>query len=429
MEQKFEVIVVGAGPAGCACVYKLAQAGVQVLVVERGRFPGAKNTWGGAYFGPTLSQLFPDFYKEAPFERFVAFRKLSALSDDSCLTLDFTTERFSKLPYDGIILLRTRFDQWFASKVEGAGAAVASGLHVDGPVIQDGRVAGIMTDGDRILSDVVVACDGVNSILAQQAGLRGELLPHQVKQGVKEVIALPRETIEARFGLTGDEGVVWEFFGTCTRGVPGGGYICTNKESLSVGVVAELSALVECRVTANELLEGFKSHPLISRFVKDGKLVEYAGHLIPSGGLNMMPRLYGDGILVAGDAAGMTVGTGPILEGANFAVASGVAAAETILKAREAKDFSALSLADYEQRLRQGFVLKDLQTFKGSAQFLENRRLYSTYPDVACDFAKRMLSNDGEPRKLAWQLFREAMKGRTSAWQLARDALRGRKAL
>jgi electron transfer flavoprotein-quinone oxidoreductase len=429
MEQKFDAIVVGAGPAGCACGYKLAKAGFEVLVVERGKFAGAKNMWGGVFFGPTLDELIPDFWTEAPIERHIACHRLSFLTDEDCLSIEFTTPRFSQPPYNGFILLRSKFDRWFATKVQEAGAIVASGLEADDLLWDGNRVVGIKAGSDELPAGVVIACDGVNSFLAQKAGLRGELKPQDVKQGVKEVIALPKETIEQRFNLGGDGGIAWEFIGSCTRGLPGGGFIYTNKESLSIGVVVQLNTLIERGIKANDLLEDLKKHPAVASLLDGGKLVEYSAHLIPVSGINMMPKLYTDGLLVAGDAAAFVVGTGLILEGANFAVASGVAAAETVIRAKQTGDFSANSLAYYRELLEQSFVLKDLKTFSKAPRFLENPRIYTTYPELACDLAERFFTNDGQPRKRVWQLFREARKGKISLWQMARDLIQGWRAI
>jgi len=429
MEQRFDAIVVGAGPAGCACGYQLAQSGLQVLVVERGKFAGAKNMWGGAFFGPTLAELIPGFWAEAPIERYVVSNKLSCLTDEACLSLEFTTPKFRQLPYNGFTVLRSKFDRWFATKVQETGAIVAAGLQADDLLWEGNQVVGIKAGGDELPASVVIACDGVNSILAQKAGLGGELKPQDVKQGVKEVIALPRKTIEQRFNLSGDEGIAWEFIGSCTRGLPGGGFIYTNKDSLSVGIVVQLDALAENQVKANDLLEDFKRHPAIASLLEGGKLVEYSAHLIPVSGINMMPRLYTDGLLVTGDAAALVLGTGLILEGANFAVASGVAAAETTIKAKQTGDFSARSLAHYRELLEQSFVLKDLKTFSKAPHFMEKPRIYTTYPELACNLAERLFTSDGKPRKKAWQLLREASKGKISLWQIALDLMQGKEAI
>jgi len=429
MKEKFDAIVIGAGPAGCACGYTLARAGMQVLVVERGKFAGAKNMWGGALYGPILGDLIPNFWEEAPFERYIACHRFSALSKDSCLSADFTTPKFSEPPYNGVTILRSKFDRWFATKVEEMGAIVATGLGAE-DIIWDGNfIAGIEAGGDKLPASVIVSCEGVNSVITEKAGIKNKFKARDVKQGIKEVIALPRETIEQRFNLTGNEGIAWEFVGSFTRGLPGGGFIYSNKDSLSVGIVVQLNALAEKQVKANDMLEDFKAHPYIARLIDGGKLLEYSAHLIPVSGINTMPKLYRDGFLVAGDAAGFVVGTGLILEGANFAVASGIAAAETINRAKQRGDFSESSLAYYQELLEKSFVLKDLRTFKGAPHFLENQRIYSLYPDLACDLAEKLLTNDGKPRKKVWKHLREAMSSKVSLFQVARDLLKAVKTI
>jgi electron transfer flavoprotein-quinone oxidoreductase len=423
MKQRFDAIVVGAGPAGCACGYTLAKAGLEVLVAERGKFAGAKNMWGGVFYGPALNQLFPNLWQEAPVERYVVRHRFSLLTADACLSAEFTTRKFGQPPYNGFTVLRSKFDRWFATKVEQVGAIVATGLQADDLLWDGNQITGIKAGGDELPAGVVIACDGVNSVLAGRAGLRDKLQPQDMKQGVKEVIQLPRELVEQRFNLAGDEGIAWEFIGSFSRGLPGGAFIYTNKESLSVGIVVQLSALVENKARANDLLEEFKQHPAVAGLLAEGKLVEYSAHLIPVSGLAMMPALYTDGLLVAGDAAALILGTGLTLEGANFAVASGVAAAETVIKAKQVGDFSKKSLSYYPELLRKSFVLKDLATFRKAPHFLENPRIYSLYPELACDLAEKLFTNDGTPRKRTWKLLRQVMDGRISLSQIARDLM------
>ena len=142
-----------------------------------------------------------------------------------------------------------------------------------------------------------------------------------------------------------------------------------------------------------------------------------------------MPNLHANGLLVAGDAAAFVLGTGLILEGANFAIASGLAAAEAVIHAKQKADFSAKSLAYYQDLLEQSFVLKDLKTYRKAPHFLENPRIYSSYPELACDLAERIFTNDGKPREKTWQLLREAMKDRVSWRQLICDLMQARRAI
>lgn len=428
-KQKFDAIIVGAGPAGSACGYSLAKAGLEALVVERGKYAGAKNMWGGAYYGPGLNQLFPNFWEEAPVERYIHRHRFSLLTPESILSTEFSTTKFAAPPYNGFSVLRAKFDCWMASKAEQAGAIVATGLQADDLLWDEKMITGVKAGGDELPADVVVACDGVNSILAEKAGLRDKLRSKDIKQGVKEVIKFPRDILEQRFFLRGEQGLAWEFIGTFTQGIPGGAFLYTNQDSLSIGIVVELDALAEKKLKANDLLEEFKNHPEIAPLLADGELVEYSAHLIPTAGKAMIPQLYADGFLVAGDAAGLVLASGLMLEGANFAIASGIAAAETIISAKKKQDFSKQGLSLYTELLKQSFVLKDLDTFQKAPQFLKNPRIYSQYPRLACDLAQKIYTNEGKPRQKAFKLMQESMAGEMNFWQLLKDFIRIKGAL
>lgn len=425
--EKFDAIVVGAGPAGSTAAYVMAKAGLQVLVLERGKYPGAKNMWGGAFFGPVMEQLYPDFWKEAPVERQVSRHAISFLTPQDALSIDFSSERFEK--NRGFIVLRAKFDQWLAKQAEQAGAIIAAGLQADDLLFEGDAVTGVKAGNETFPGSVVILADGANSLLAAKAGLRKDYNFHDVKQGVKEVIKLSREIIENRFQLQGDNGAVMECIGSCTRGLPGGGFLYTNRDSVSVGVVVQLSALVENRTKASDLLEDFKSHPVIAEYIRGGQSVEYSAHLIPVSGLKILPALAKDGVLVAGDAAGLVLGTGLILEGANFAMASGIAAAETVIQAKSNNNFTGSALAQYEQLLRKGFVLQELKTFKKAPAFLENKRIYTTYPELACDMAMSIFENNGGIREGSFKTLMASMKGKISFWQLISDAYRAKESL
>ena len=425
---KFDVVVVGAGPAGCAAAYTLAKAGLQVLVCERGKYAGAKNMWGGAFFGPQMYEIFPDFPKEAPIERFVNRHTITLLDREDALTFDFRTPHGPGARH-GFITLRAKFDRWMSGKAEEAGAIVAASLQADDLIREGNAIKGVKAGTEEFPADVVILAEGVNSLLTEKAGLRKADSAHDMKQGVKEVIRLPREILEERFQLQDEEGVAMEFLGSCTRGLPGGGFLYTNRDSLSLGLVVQLSAVLAKQVKISELLEDFKKHPMIHPLIRKGELVEYSAHLIPVSGLKMMPRLFSDGILVVGDAAALVLGTGLILEGANFSVASGVAAAKAVIQAKGRGDFSGAALQQYERILQDGGTLRDFQTFRRAPEFLETERIYSVYPQWACGLARKVFTNDGKPRRNTFQVVRESMKGKVTLGNLISDALKARKAI
>ena len=206
--EKVEVIVVGAGLAGLSTAYFLADAGLDVLVVERGDFPGSKNVTGGRIYLNPLRDLFPDLWEQAPLERHVTRERLTAMARESATTVELRSERFNRQPYHSYTILRARFDRWFADRVAEKGALIIPKFKVDDLVIEDGRVVGIIADGDAIYADVVVAADGVLSLMAEKAGLREKQQPRHFAVSMQEIIELPRQTIEDRFDLEGDAGLV-----------------------------------------------------------------------------------------------------------------------------------------------------------------------------------------------------------------------------
>ena len=96
MTNKFDAIVVGAGPAGSAAAYTMAKAGLSVLVIERGEFPGAKNTSGAVLYGEILGTLVPNFWQEAPVERWINNQIISLLGKDSFVNINYGREQAAR---------------------------------------------------------------------------------------------------------------------------------------------------------------------------------------------------------------------------------------------------------------------------------------------------------------------------------------------
>ena len=336
-DDRFDAIVVGAGPAGVTAARELATAGLTVVVLERGQFPGAKNVWGGILYRAPTEAMLPGFEAEAPLERPIIEQRYLLLADDDLLGLTYRSQRFSEPPYNAYSVLRSPFDRWHATTAEAAGAEVYSEITVTDLLWEDGAVVGVTTgeaEGELYARCVVLA-DGANSLLAQKAGLRREWSPMDQALVAKELIAMPAGTIEDRFGLPPGLGTALEIFGESTMGLLGYGFIYTNQESLSIGTGALLGDLIETGINVNDMIDRFKRHPAIAPLLAGGETIEYSAHLIPEGGYHRMPRLYGDGVVVVGDAAGFV---NPLnREGVNLAMLSGKLAAQAITEAIAAR--------------------------------------------------------------------------------------------
>src|SRR3990167_4465659 len=365
MSDKFDCILIGAGPSGIACAYKLAKAGLNIVVFERGEYPGSKNVSGGVLYSTVLNKLIPEFWKEAPVERHVTKRRYSILSKDSEMAMELTFDSFNNPPYNNsFTVLRAKFDQWFAKKAEDAGAIILTETVVDDFIWQDGKVIGVKArrEGGDVFADVIVCAEGANSLLAEKAGLKKKPTDHQMISAAKEVISLPREVIEDRFNLENDDGLTMEFFGDAVKGMIGSGFIYTNKDSLSIGVGCPISVMKKNNMRPNDLLDAFKVHPMVKKFLRGGKTEELSAKMIPEPGYKNLPKLVANGLLLVGDSAGF-VNPSLYREGSNMAMASGAMAAEAILEAKEEGDFSEAALNSYVNRLNDSFVMNDLKRY------------------------------------------------------------------
>ncbi len=394
----FDVIVVGAGPSGSVASYLLASKGHEVLMLERGKRPGSKSMFGGRLYAWSLEKVFPSFWKDAPVEREVKKEVLGFLHQDRGIEVKLSTEPEAK----SFTLLRAKFDKWLSDKAEDAGAEVISGIKVRSPLIKDGKVKGIVAeDGEEIESHVVIAADGALSFMAEKAGLRQKLSREDFAVGVKEVIELPRSVIEDRFGLEGDEGAAQLYIGDLTQGVIGGGFLYTNLESVSLGVVMRIGSLAENVGHINtamwDITEKFKSHPIIRKYLKGGKIVEYSAHIIPETQFLREIKLYTDGMIVIGDAAGFCVNYGVTVRGMDFAIESAIAAAETVDDALSKGDVSSSNLKKYRSLLERG-ILRDLGRARKAVSLMEDRRLYTSIPKIVVRTLEHLFKVDGKPK-------------------------------
>jgi len=419
--EKFDVIVVGAGPAGSAAALTMAKEGVDVALIERGETPGAKNVFGGVVYQWPLEELVPNFWEKAPIERRVVDHRLVIMNKESSFTISYRDDYFAQNACGGFTALRTKFDPWLAQKAEEAGALLITGMAVDDVIIENGRVVGVTTGKGReneLYASAIVAADGVLSTVLNKAGIRGPPAPHEVALGVKEIIELPSETIEARFNLKKGVGARLDYLGYVTSGRAGGGFVYTNSNSLSVGVAILLSDLIELKIKPYELLDWFKSHPAVSPLIEGGKVKEYQAHLIPEGGIDSIPPLVSKGVLAVGDAAMLCL----YPEGTNMAMASGMLAGRALARAKKLNDFSDSSLFEYQRLMESSYVVREHKRKKRYNEVLrESQRFFNEYPEMITQIMRELLVVDGLEKSVKHQRARETIRDKVGYLRLLKD--------
>jgi electron transfer flavoprotein-quinone oxidoreductase len=402
IDERFDAIVVGAGMAGNAAALRLAELGLKVLQLERGEYSGSKNVQGAILYADMLEKIVPNFREEAPLQRHLVEQRFWMMDDRSHTGLHYRSDDFNEARPNRYTIIRAEFDKWFSSKAKEAGAVVLCETTVT-DLLKDGRgrVIGVRTDrrDGEVLCDVVILAEGVNGLVGTRAKLRTIPRPENVALAVKEMHFLPEETIQARFNIKGNEGVVIEAAGTISRGMTGMGFIYTNKESISLGIGCLVSDFQKHRITPYGLLEMFKQHPSVAPLIKGSEVKEYAAHLIPEGGFKAVPQLYGDGWVVVGDAAQLN--NAIHREGSNLAMTSGRIAAEAIAHIKsQGRPMTAANLSLYKKLIDDSFVMKDLKKYKDMPQLLhiQSQNFFLTYPQLVSKAMENFVRVDGTPK-------------------------------
>ena len=326
-DKKYDAIVVGAGPAGSTAAYFMASSGLDVLLLDRGPYPGAKNCGGLSIISEHTHKLFPNFGEEFDFERIVTSQGYWFLTEDSAIVGGFTSSRLAASPFNRLTAKRKNFYGWLAAKAVKAGATLLLDHHVAAILFTDSQASGVEVSpphNSRFLADVVLLADGVNSLLAEQAGLLTRIKPTATALYVKETIALAPETIEDRFQLPPGEGALIGLIGYPTAGFNGTASIHTFKDSINLNVGMAVSDFSQSGFNPDDLLERIKKHPRIQPLLAGGVTTEYGGAMIPEGGYHAIPQLVHPGVMILGDAASLANGT----HGVNQAMWSGYFAAK-----------------------------------------------------------------------------------------------------
>ena len=441
MDDKLDCIIVGGGIAGLAAAMTLARADARFLLIERGEWIGAKNVSGGVLWGTDLNRLVPNYWEEEDvgFERFVNHRRLTFMDDGAAFTLDFKSDHFNQTPYTGLTVLRSRFDAWLAGKVQEAidqstqaeESFLATDILVEEVLMEGGKAVGIRTGEETFHADCVILAEGVNNLLTRQVGLQTEYVPADgLAVGVKEVIQFDRKVLEDRFQLSENSGLTNEFVGYASGGVEGGGFLYTNRDTVSVGLVLGMVDLRDKKLKPYDLLDQFKQHPAIADQLRGGEVLEYNAKVVSTGDMSIMPKeIYTDGLMVAGEAANLVLNAGRAIQGMDYAMRSGILAAEAALEAKKAGDFSAAMLKNYRTALENSYVMQDMRSFQQAVKVLHSPEMFTAVPRMVCDFGREFFTVDNKPTRKAYKIFSDARKQHMGFWDLVKLGKRASRAM
>lgn len=368
--EKYDVIVVGAGPAGLTAAYFMARDGLDVLVLERGPYAGAKNCGGATIMAEHTHKLFPNFWDECQCERLITDQSYWLMTEDSVTSARFQSARLAAAPYNRFSVKRRNLYKWLSDKACDAGAKVVFSHTVEEVLLDNGQAVGVVVANlkCKFLADIIILADGANSLLAERTGLTDRVSSEDLSLYAKETIALPPNVIEERFNLPPGQGAVIGLIGYPTAGFNGTGSIHTFRDSININVGMSVANFAKAGLNPNDLLERIKKHPYIKQLIAGGQTIEYGGALIPEGGYNSVPKLVYPGLMIVGDAGSLVNG----IHGINLAMWSGFYAARAAYTAKINRDFGIERLSLYNELLNESFIIQDLKANAGAAKLMRD---------------------------------------------------------
>jgi electron-transferring-flavoprotein dehydrogenase len=376
-----DILFVGAGAATLSAAIRLAdlckERGVEmpaIMVIEKAPELGGHQLSGAVVDPIALKELVPDYMQKGfPLQHLVTKEFVYLLfSEKLAVRSPLIPPNFAN--HHNLVVSLSDMVKWLGKQCEERGIDIYPNFAARRPIFEGDRVVGVQINdagvdkdgnpkavfepGPEIYAQCVVFGEGPRGSctkrVIEEFNLAGPN-PQVYETGIKEIWRVkPENHMPGRVIHTGGWPLDWGTFG--------GSWMYDMKDNLvSLGFVTGLN--YESPYTdPHDNMQRFKLHPLIRKILEGGECVRYGAKTLPAGGLNAMPRFYMNGALLVGDSAGFC--NGGRLKGVHMAMKSGMLAAETILEAIQAGDFSAKTLASYKAKFEASWAYKEHRQYR-----------------------------------------------------------------
>jgi electron-transferring-flavoprotein dehydrogenase len=392
------VAIVGGGTAGLACANRLLQlladdpetmerlGEVPVAVIEKAKTCGGHNLSGAVMRPGPLEELFPDMTREQWREEGFAFGEVKKEAI-YVLPNGKTKLRIPPPPpqrnHGNEVVSVSALARYQQRQAEEAGAYIFTETSATQLIVEDGRVVGVRSGdkgrgkegeplgnfepGTDIKAQATVLAEGcwghITGAAIKEFDLADGREPQVWELGVKEVWKVPKPLDRVIHTVAG-----WPLKIPAKYHQIGGSWMYPMKDQksgddlVSIGFVLDLD-YADATTSAHDLLQEFKTHPLVRKVLEGGERVAWGAKALPAGGYWAMPKLSMPGAVLVGDAGGMV--NLASLKGVHYAIKSGMLAAETIYASLKRGESS---FESYEQAVEESIIGKDLWEQRNTRQ-------------------------------------------------------------